>query len=570
MKLFKNPVLKVVGLLALAGIFMGGCTDDPQAPDSNLPPNTFVTTYGIDTAPDTAAQFWVTVYWRASDVDGRPEYYRYWVTLGSQTVLPPAETFETSARVLLDFADLATEYTFNVQARDSQGEWDPTPATMTISMTDVRDVEAFAPSTVPVTVPPNGATISTGALFVINGSDLDGFVASFQWAVDDTAVWTTVQPSLILPAASTAEIVLGPTILTPGAHTTYFRSIDNWGNVDGSPLTVSFFSDPSLRPDLTVLSGPIPNAFYFLPSGGTTVDLAAEWAGDAAWYFSTLQYRFAVDDSSVWSAWQISTTALLIGLTAGSHQFFVEAMDLAGNSTIFSTSFGVGQLAGDRGLLVVNGVDWGTYTPEGENMYANILPFGSLGFDFWDLLDGSGFYPPNVDSALIGSGGAIPGDTLGHYSSAVFFMNAFNGDDAIYNAMFPLIISYLNAGGNVLLACRFGALFVKGDLAAYGVGTPLEFNNEGVNPSSLVPAVSGLVEMTRFSSSSLTDLLATPSDPHVTVLFTVPNYPESVGGIVVEPDNGGKFVFVAGRMYRFDHAPLNANFTYILTNYFGE
>jgi hypothetical protein len=111
---------------------------------------------------------------------------------------------------------------------------------------------------------------------------------------------------------------------------------------------------------------------------------------------------------------------------------------------------------------------------------------------------------------------------------------------------------------------------VTGDLLAYGVDTPLEFNQIGVNPPSLEPAVEGLVSMTPFGSSSLTDLFATPSDPNATVLFTVPGFDGSAGGIIVEPDNGGKFAFVAGRMYRFDAGPIATNFTYILTHYFGE
>jgi hypothetical protein len=72
-------------------------------------------------------------------------------------------------------------------------------------------------------------------------------------------------------------------------------------------------------------------------------------------------------------------------------------------------------------------------------MYTAILPFGSLGFDFWDFFSGSSYWPSNVAPEVVGSGGAIPGDTLGHYSSAVFFMNAFSGDDAIFASMLPLV-----------------------------------------------------------------------------------------------------------------------------------
>ncbi len=573
MNLLKNPVLKVVGLLALASIIFAGCSEDATNPNRNTPPETSITTYGIATAPDTAAIFPVTVYWRASDPDGRPEYYRYWVMAGNTTVIPQTGTFETSSTVTLDFGNFDTSYAFYVQARDSQNEWDPTPAQIQIAASNVRRSYSIKPETSPVTLPPNGFQVARGMQVVVSGRDLDGFVPIIQWAVDDTATWhsVTVPDSLITQTGSVMTAIIDSTELTLGPHILYFRAIDNWGNVDPSPLTSSIVVVTGLQPDLSVSSGAIADAFYFLPQGGTSVDLSTTWVGDAAWYFSTVQFRYAVDDSTAWTDWIDATGATLTGLAAGPHTFYLQARDLAANITQFVTNFGIGELTADRGILIVNGISFDDYGQEPVDLYANILPFGTLGYDTWDLLTATTIdYPPAFADSMIDNGGSVPGDTLGHYSSMVMFMNNFGGDDAVFATMAPLIMSYLNAGGNVLVAGRFGSVYITADMLAYGVTTPLEFSEIGVNPPRLVAAVAGLVDMTRFASSSLSDLLATPSDPNVTTLFTIPDNTESVGGVIVEPDNGGKFAFIAGRMYRFDYGPVNANFTYILTHYFGE
>ena len=69
---------------------------------------------------------------------------------------------------------------------------------------------------------------------------------------------------------------------------------------------------------------------------------------------------------------------------------------------------------------------------------------------------------------------------------------------------------------------------------------------------------------------SRTDLPVIPASAEVTVLLTVPDFPDNIGGFVTEPANGGKFAHIAGRQYRFDIGPVNTNYEYILTNYFGE
>lgn len=560
----------VVGLLALAMIFSFGCTKKPKSPEVSGPPQTSSTSYKINIAPDSASLYGVTVWWRASEDAGESESYRYWVDSGDTSY-----TFDASVLVRMNFTPTDTIHTFSVEARDTYGNWDTSPAVVSINFMLSRDFNVFGPNTFGVTVPPPGALTSRGLKLVASATSPHRFVDRFQWAINDTAIWHTLPASLILPTGSTLEMVLDTTAVSLGPNIVYIRAMDDFDYVDSSPLTISFVAVDSLRPDLTIVSGPIPHAFYFLPSGSTTTDLAAAWFGDAAWYFSTLTYRYAVDDTANWSAWTDATSATLTELTAGPHQFTVEAMDLAGNTSIFQTDFGIGQLTGDRGILVVNGIDWSQYGGEMTPMYEDRVPFGSHPFHFWDFfpVDHS-TYPAVLDSFFVGTG-VIPGDSLGHYSSVIMLLNNYANtapsDLDIYTTMFPLIMSYLNAGGNVALGCRFGASFIYGDLLTYGLsGDTLVFNNIGVNPTVLVAVAPGLVDIPRFSSSSLTDLLETPLPVGVTNLFDVANYPGSSGGILIEPANGGKFVFIAGRSYRFDHAAQVTDYDYILTNYFGE
>jgi hypothetical protein len=359
-----------------------------------------------------------------------------------------------------------------------------------------------------------------------------------------------------------------------GVNTLLFRAHDNSGAVDPTPASVSFIVSDTLKPYLIVNSGALPGAFYFLPQGGTTTDLATTWNGDATFYFSTTLYRYAVDDTTAFTEWGTLTGATLAGLVSGAHTLYLQAKDLGGNIATLEIEFGIGALIGDRGILLVNGVDWTGYNPQISNMYAAHGAWGTRPVeDFWDLfsVNPDDYYPPVLlDTLNLLGTGAISGDTLGHYSTMVMMMNNFNGDLATFQGMLPLIVSYLKAGGNIVMGTRFGESFIgtSGDLYDY---THIDFSEVGVNPSAgLVAAVAGLINQPTIGSHSLTDLPAIPTHPDITTLFTVTAYPDAVGGLIVEPEAGGKFAFIAGRCYRFNNTAMAANYDYILQHYMGE
>lgn len=540
----------------MALLLAAGCAETPEDPDTNLKPDTFITSYIIDTAPDSATFYNVTVNWGWSDTDGEALAFRYWVDSGDST-----ETYDPNATIRLDFPNNTTTYTFHVQAKDNSNEWDETPASRVIDITETRDPGQYRPETAFIEGPADGSLTCPGIHVVFGGEDVDGVVLSYQYKLDTDADWLSIDNDL-----ETGAVALDITGMTLGSRSLTVRAVDNLAQVDASPAEVSFIVVDYLRPDLAITSGLIPGAFFYLPAGGTETDVQTGWEGNAAWYYSTLVYRYAVGDSSNWSDWQEDNSVLVTGLTLGPDTLYVEAKDLANNSTIVISDFGVGSLTGDRGVLVVNGIHFGAYGEEAYDFWNNVDPITTYGADFWDLFSGQDYTStPVLDGALIGTG-AIPGDELGHYSSAIMIVNGYNGDLEVYQSMIPLISSYLNAGGNIFLGCRYGSRFVTGDIRSYA---HVSFAEIEVSISGLVAEVSGLVDQPG-AGVSYTDLPAEPTDPEVTMLFSAPDYPGTAGGILVEPAAGGKLAFVAGRPYRFESTPYKANLEYIVTNYLGE
>jgi len=559
--LFKIPLVKVIWLLALAMLLAAGCSETPEEPEPNIEPNTFITSYNIGIAPDSGSYYATTVYWRASDPDGVALRFHYWINNAADSTILADSTFETSVITPLEFPTGTEVYTFYVRTQDNQGTYDPTAASIDIAITAVRSLDEFKPDTWIVTGPSNGSLTGTGINITFSGSDVDGYVASFQYKIDTDTVWSSVDNDLIAGSA-TLDILDIPT----GARILEVQAVDNFGQVDPSPITVSFVAVDTLYPDLYVTSGAIDGAFFFLPAGGTSADVQTGWEGDASWYYSTVEYRYRVDGGD-WSEWQDDNSALLEGLTAGAHVLDVQAIDLGGNATTYTTNFGVGSLIGDRGILVINGIHFGAYGAEAEDFWNAMDFMVDYDVDFWDVFGGQDYSNnPELAARLIDTG-AVPGDSLGNYSSFVMVMNGYQGDLEVYQSMISLLSSYLNAGGNILLACRYGSDFITGDIRSYA---HVSYGEIGVSISGLTTQVSGLVDIDPIGGLSLTDLPNIPTHEDVTVLFLVPDYPDNIGGFITEPEGSGKIAHIAGRPYRMNLSAVNANYDFILSNYFGE
>jgi hypothetical protein len=567
--LLKNPVLKVVGLLALTSLFVAGCSEDPAAPDSNATPETYITRYGIATAPDSAALFAVTVHWRASDPDGRPEYYRYWVASGNETIISQTETFETSATVVLDFGNPDTTYTFNVQSRDSQNSWDASPAQIDIAATDVRDINAHAPETEPLTVPPNGAITSRGIPFVVNGLDVDGYVPEFQWTIDDTANWTTVPATFVLPGVSTLELEIGPSAISFGAHIFYIRSVDVWGNVDPSPLSVSFNATAGFAPELTMSVR--EGESFVVPFTEPTIEaLVINFTATVDFYYGAIK-DYIVATSSGLRDTTTDPSVTLANVSEGDYWIAVTATDIGGNATTDTINFSVAVLNAHQGILGINGIDWATYTSQATDVWENAVAFGNFPhFKWWDLF----LVPPSggrpFGDSLLGTGAPLPWmfDTT-FFSAVVWCANEFGGDETFWLDFDTdgTIMNYLNNGGNLILATRFAHDFFFPDLDAFS-GTNPDNWLIGANPAMADAVGDSLTDISRIGSHSFTDLPAV-SSPTTRILYVDPAHTEYALGFLAEPAGAGKFFFLAGRNYRWTGADLKANLDVIYRYYFG-
>jgi len=230
----------------------------------------------------------------------------------------------------------------------------------------------------------------------------------------------------------------------------------------------------------------------------------------------------------------------------------------------------------DRGILVVNGVDWNSYGTEITTAYADSIFWGSLPISFWDIFSRpGGGYPANLPAPL--GHGSVPADTLKQFSAVVWVGNNYNGDLAAwYDAP---IMSYLKAGGDVLLLTRMGQDFIYEGLRDY---LGIQWAEAKENATRQATSVyTGLVNMQRLGTQQNYNAVFDTSqvaDESQTLfvqlnVFAVPRglgvwRNPSEGGTVRQ--DGGQCVFISGRPYRYDHAAMRANCEYILRNFFGE
>jgi hypothetical protein len=162
------------------------------------------------------------------------------------------------------------------------------------------------------------------------------------------------------------------------------------------------------------------------------------------------------------------------------------------------------------------------------------------------------------------------------FSAVVWIGNNYYGDiDMYYESP---IVGYLNAGGNLLLMTRMGQDFVYEALRSrLGIEWAEASTNTTRRATSVYP---GLVDMPRVGTQSYNavfDSLAIGANS--TLLFVQLNLFDPVPGLGIwnEPPgggtqrgDGGQFVFISGRPYRYGHNEMRANCEYILRNFFDE
>ncbi len=118
---------------------------------------------------------------------------------------------------------------------------------------------------------------------------------------------------------------------------------------------------------------------------------------------------------------------------------------------------------GNGTMVIVNGLDWATYTTEATNLYANHVLQGNRPFRFWDLFT-TGSYPAGYTPVGHGTDSLLAAIWSTH--TVLWAANGFNGDDADLQQMSPYLDQYLSGGGNLLLVGKDLNLYLPSELTA--------------------------------------------------------------------------------------------------------
>ncbi|NOY05890.1 MAG: T9SS type A sorting domain-containing protein [Chlorobi bacterium] len=223
----------------------------------------------------------------------------------------------------------------------------------------------------------------------------------------------------------------------------------------------------------------------------------------------------------------------------------------------------------DKGILLVNGVDWNVsaYAQDLLSAYEDSIFTGVQPFDFWDLFNGPrNGYPQSLPKPL-GKGAAVPPDVMGQYCTVVWIGNDYNGDLAKWSG--SPIWSYLQAGGNVILISRSGINFLD-DLMMQFLG--ITWNSGLYNTITDCTAMQpGLVDMAFTGQQNLCPTFATTlSRPDNEILFTdnSTGTPRGIGvlGKPLSREGGltGAMIFLGMRPYRVEHQDLRRNMETLL------
>jgi len=160
---------------------------------------------------------------------------------------------------------------------------------------------------------------------------------------------------------------------------------------------------------------------------------------------------------------------------------------------------------------------------------------------------------------------------IGGYSTVIWVGNNYNGDVPKWQE--TPIRSYLETGGNVLLMTRMGMGFLDGGLDDY---LGITWGGEGVNLNNCTAQYPGLVNIPFINSQSFNDVFLTGVGPNSTLLFKDTTLNRGTG-VHAQPPGGGshrpegaRFVYLAGRPYRMQHAALRQDVEFILEHFFSE
>ena len=234
----------------------------------------------------------------------------------------------------------------------------------------------------------------------------------------------------------------------------------------------------------------------------------------------------------------------------------------------------------DQGILIVNGVwfdQWNyNYGFEIQDAYEQRTFWADFPISFWDCFaPPSGGYPSTLPNPI--GHGKIPDDVLGQFSSIVWIGGESSTNDLSYWQQ-ASIVPYLNAGGNVFLLAGDASSYITNEKEQYiGISSVDTLHNGVLNCKSVYP---GMVDMEFLAGQAYISVFdANLSNQECTLLFEGTDiynetwglgawYKPEAGGI--NRSDGGQFVLISGKPYRYYWDQLRSNVAFILENFFLE
>ena len=224
-------------------------------------------------------------------------------------------------------------------------------------------------------------------------------------------------------------------------------------------------------------------------------------------------------------------------------------------------------LTAESDILVVNGIQYITYPSEMTNFYNNSSCFGNHQVDIWDLFGDQGFdysVNPNIRKVNLFNRN-IPISVLDIYKKVIWIGNNYGGDLAFFDS--EQVIDYVTRGGNFLLATRMANFFFSQSLKNY-CGVSALSGDQTI--SEVIALDPNLVNMSSVGTNSFVHLVYLFETSEAIPIFDNDTSNVWISGFRINKQDGGNFIFIAGRPYRFDNASSFINYDYIIDNWMNS
>jgi len=227
----------------------------------------------------------------------------------------------------------------------------------------------------------------------------------------------------------------------------------------------------------------------------------------------------------------------------------------------------------EQGILLVNGVSFDVYKEYIRDSYENRAFWGDSTISFWDCFETpADGYPSTLPEPL--GHGFVPDYIIHQFSKVIWVGNSYLGDLECWQE--TNILQYIEAGGNLLLMARRGYYFITDRLKEnLGIVWQEEEYNEIQDCIAVYPGMQDVELTGRQNLNSVFDLNFYSNESTLLFKETLSFEVDRGLGVWYKPEaggtynsDGGQFVFISGRPYRYNSNQLRSNVEFILGNLF--